>query len=266
MTSNEDSVFTSLKRLSRLNVEDLQAAQIVKLKAVDGLNNTQIARALGITPSDVEEAMRRAKHQFQSYISGRTDLKDGDEDKVDGLLVCRHAISGTDQESLKSWIDQKAIWESDYTRLRWWLLYKYVYKKKVLMRGDGFKLPSPLSEMVELALQKNWTSSIAEQATVQKYLVGSEIGAHVDCQKCFPGDIWTISLVKPARLLLKDIWTPMTYETILNPGDVLVLRGDARYFWTHEIRRCAAGLGEDPVSWYRYSITLRNINPDRVRA
>lgn len=107
-------------------------------------------------------------------------------------------------------------------------------------------------------------SSFAKQVTVQKYIVGSRIGPHVDSRKCFPGEIVIFSVRGSATMLLTDIWAPRKCKIVLRPGDVVVLRGDARDLWKHEILRCKPADGEDPAFWYRYSITLRNVNPDRV--
>ena len=237
-------------------------AKIIELRAVEDLTIGQIAKTLNMMPSAVKTYLNEGKEWLRWFLVDEVDIE---EEDVPGLRIYRRAINAADRERYVRSISHQASWHPDSSRSRWWLLYQYVYGKDILLRTADESLPPPFVELAQLAYEKNWMSSLAKQATVQKYVVGSFIGPHVDSRKCFPGEIVTICLVSSARMRLTDMWTPRKFETTLQPGDVVVLHGDARDVWKHEILKCKPSENDDAASWYRLSITLRNINQERVR-
>lgn len=187
------------------------------------------------------------------------------ENSVLGLDILRGAIEPAYRDTLVKMINDNVRWEQDSSRWRQCYGYKYDYTHDVLFREGDASLSPWVLELAKFAHDRKWTDKVAEQITVQKYGCGSSISSHVDSRKCFPGEILTISLVYSATYRMSDARNRVRFTTVLEPGDVVVLRDDARNLWKHEILKCKPAHNENAASWHRLSITLRNVDPQRVR-
>jgi alkylated DNA repair dioxygenase AlkB len=110
-------------------------------------------------------------------------------------------------------------------------------------------------------------SAVAEQSTAQKFGTHSYLGPHIDSCRCFGPEIVTFSLVSAAQFRLTDQKGRRRLTVTLNPGDVVVLQGEARQSWKHEILRHKRGRqsqGEDP-NWRRLSVTFRTVMKERIQ-
>ena len=87
------------------------------------------------------------------------------------------------------------------------------------------------------------------------------IDALVD--RCFGPEIVTISLVSSCEFRLTHARGRLRLSRRLEPGDITVLKGDARTVWRHEILQHSLG-SYDGSAWRRLSVTFRVINPERV--
>ncbi|CAN8177129.1 unnamed protein product [Coccothraustes coccothraustes] len=103
------------------------------------------------------------------------------------------------------------------------------------------------------------------QAHVLDLLPGGRVGPHLDSTKFCGCTIAGLSLLSPSVLRLRSLRDPRDHlELLLNPGSLYVLRGAARYEFTHEI------LG-DPESFFgglrvprgrRVALIFRNDPPE----
>jgi alkylated DNA repair dioxygenase AlkB len=73
-----------------------------------------------------------------------------------------------------------------------------------------------------------------DQLIVNEYVPGQGIGAHVDSPTLFGDTIVSVSL--GADVVMHFAQTPLVEDVLLTRGSVIVLTGDARYKWTHEIK------------------------------
>ncbi|NXS22679.1 ALKB7 dioxygenase, partial [Mystacornis crossleyi] len=73
-------------------------------------------------------------------------------------------------------------------------------------------------------------------AHVLDLLPGGRVGPHVDSVKFCGCTIAGVSLLSPSVLRLRSLQDPQDWlELLLEPGSLYVLRGAARYEFTHEI-------------------------------
>jgi alkylated DNA repair dioxygenase AlkB len=70
------------------------------------------------------------------------------------------------------------------------------------------------------------------QCIVNEYTCNQRISAHID-NKCFGPVICSISLGNSMTMRFKK--DNVSKDICVNSGDLLVLTGDARYLWTHEL-------------------------------
>jgi alkylated DNA repair dioxygenase AlkB len=83
--------------------------------------------------------------------------------------------------------------------------------------------------------------------TVNEYLQGQTISAHIDAPKAGPV-ITVLSLGVPATMVFALPSTNTRRSVILPPRSLAQMRGDLRFIWTHEIL---------PVPGTRYSLVFR---------
>ena len=101
------------------------------------------------------------------------------------------------------------------------------------------------------AIAANIPSASLNQVLVTRYPRGAGIGVHRDAP--FFGDVVTsLSLCAPCRMIFRKDRVRFVLE--LAPRSLLVLRGEARLHWTHEIPRSS-------VRTDRLSITFRQVPP-----
>lgn len=86
-----------------------------------------------------------------------------------------------------------------------------------------------------------------DHVTVNEYLKGQTISAHIDSPKAGPV-ITVASLGSPATMVFALPNTNTRRSVVLPPRSVVQMRGDLRCVWTHEIL---------PVAGTRYSIVFR---------
>jgi alkylated DNA repair dioxygenase AlkB len=95
-----------------------------------------------------------------------------------------------------------------------------------------------------------------EQCIVNEYTVGQNISPHID-SKNFGPIIITITLCGTATMLMS--YNDENYSVELQPGDVVILSGEARYKWKHSIKNIKKS-EVDSDNPRRISLTYRSIN------
>jgi|SRR5579872_4383500 len=187
-------------------------------------------------------------------------------DSIPGFSHYQGLLSSEDQLSLLAAIDQHGRWEFDSSRERQCHGYRYLYDDDMLeMVGDG-ELPDWLMNWARYIHERQWMSKIAQQVTIQKYMNNSYLGKHIDSRNCFGPELVTFSLVSACYEKLTNGRIRQQLVRALEPGDAVVLTGDARYIWKHEIlKRKRMKRQSEAPGWRRLSITFRTIVPGRVR-
>jgi len=102
-------------------------------------------------------------------------------------------------------------------------------------------------------------SKAPDQAIVNEYAPGQGIASHIDCVPCFDDVVISLSLAAPVVMDLKQ--KEQLVPILLEPRSLLVLRGEARYHWTHGIakRHQDSINGSVIARERRLSVTFRNV-------
>lgn len=147
---------------------------------------------------------------------------------------------------------------------------------KAMRFGD---LPSWATELSELILESVesvdlpvlpadllWREPLFNQLIVNLYQPGEGICAHVDLLR-FEDGIAIVSLESPCvmRFSPAEKGESDGVDVLLIPGSLILMSGEARYCWKHEINRKQIGFqvweGEEIDQKRRISITLRKLCP-----
>ena len=114
--------------------------------------------------------------------------------------------------------------------------WRYNYKSRRIDQADWLgPLPDFASPIVERLIQAGIFASSPDQLIVNEYEPGQGIAGHVDCEPCFGETIASLSLISPSTMRLRNRGSRLIYDVDLASQSLLVLNGEARYEWTHEI-------------------------------
>lgn len=120
--------------------------------------------------------------------------------------------------------------------------------------NDIFKKHGGLSPNGEGSV--NYDSSVnckgIEQCIVNNYKPKEKIGKHIDLVKFGPV-VMTVSLGSTMTMKMINSKTNDVWSCELEGGDVVMLTGDARYVWTHEL------LPRSAKNFRRVSVTFRSM-------
>lgn len=96
---------------------------------------------------------------------------------------------------------------------------------------------------------------------VNEYLPDQGISAHVDCEPCFGPAIASLSLGGPVQMAFRHRQAGEQISLTLEPLMLLILSGQARYDWTHEIpaRKSDLIAGVRQPRARRVSLTFRTV-------
>lgn len=168
-------------------------------------------------------------------------------------------LSSDEQRDLLAQIDARP-WASDLSSRRVQHHgYRYDYRARALdpKRDRLGPLPPDLAALADELARAGLFPQVPDQAILNEYLPGQGIGPHVDCVPCFAEHVGTISLGSPVHMEFRHVRTGDVRVADLEVGSVLVLAGEARYAWTHQIRPRAHDLGRPRGR--RVSATFRNV-------
>ncbi len=170
-------------------------------------------------------------------------------------------ISGTAAIELLECIDALS-WRDDLKRRVQHYGYRYDYKAR-RVTADSYlgPLPNWLGALATRLAKEGVFEDVPDQVIVNEYLPGQGIAAHVDCEPCFGDIIASLSLGSGCTME----FTPLRMQEALNqrlePGSLLVLKGESRFEWKHGIpARKSDEVGEAWVQRARrVSLTFRNV-------
>lgn len=151
---------------------------------------------------------------------------------IDGLHIEHGFFPRDAQEWLVQWIDRRP-WSSALRRRTQHYGYRYSYDRRALRRDDYLgQLPAALQRLAALVAARV-SDFTPDQAIVNEYLPGQGISAHIDHPGNFGPVVASVSLLSPA--IMEFARAGERRDFVLSPGDLLVMREDARFRWTHAI-------------------------------
>jgi alkylated DNA repair dioxygenase AlkB len=189
------------------------------------------------------------------------NYRDSEIKKVPGLVYIPNYLKQDEQNDLLNIIDQQTWSIKDQRKIQEYG-YKYDYQ-------DGFFVAS-----THLGTLPDWAQSIAvrlvedgllvnvpDQVIINEYQPGQGIVSHTDCVPCFGNTIVTLSLGSDCVMNFTHSQTHEEAKILLQPGSLLIFKGEARYIWQHEIIPCPRDnyKGREFMRTRRVSITLREV-------
>lgn len=176
---------------------------------------------------------------------------------IEGMTYVPDFMSPAEQEAVLREIDLQP-WRNDLKRRVQHYGYRYDYKAR---RVDPSMYLGPLPAfampIANRLVERSLFSRLPDQLIVNEYEKGQGITAHVDCEPCFAETIAMVSLGWAYEMDFIHSITREMRTLLLATGSALVISGEARYDWLHQIkaRRRDRGIPRRR----RVSLTFRNV-------
>lgn len=177
---------------------------------------------------------------------------------IPGLFLIDNFISPEEASSLIQEIDSQN-WLTDLSRRVQHYGWEYDYRSKVIDKNMNLgTLPGWATQLSEKIFKTKYLPYKADQVIVNEYLKNQGISKHIDCVPCFKDGIASLSLLEGWEIIFSNARKEEKYALELYPRSLLILTGEARYQWTHEIpKRASEPNGR--VRGRRVSITFRAV-------
>ncbi|CAN1168716.1 Uncharacterized protein L905 [Linum perenne] len=189
--------------------------------------------------------------------------------EIGGLWLCRDFLSPQQQSSLLSSLRQEGWFgeaSSNNQAMRFgdlppWAIELSDSVREVVVLGEEVTGEGPFSTHIL------WREPLFDQLIANVYQPGEGICAHVDLMR-FEDGIAIVSLESSCVMhfsRVEEICDEKEKVAVyLSPGSLVLLSGDARYLWKHEINRkpgFQVWQGRELDQLQRTSITLRRLCP-----
>ncbi|XP_051118700.1 uncharacterized protein LOC127242958 [Andrographis paniculata] len=222
--------------------------------------------------SDAEESEssrnRRPLHDSTHSIFGDTHIWEPIPE-ISGLWISRDFLSADQQSALLSALEKDGYLAEDSHNQAmkfgdlpdWAMELSYYIREDVAITSDNSKaacvFPSDLL----------WREPLFNQFIVNIYKPGEGICAHVDLMR-FEDGIAIVSLESSCLMHFSPVEDENAEKNsakipvLLNPGSIVLMWGEARYRWKHEINRKPGFQkwdGEEIEQKRRVSVTLRKL-------
>lgn len=175
---------------------------------------------------------------------------------INGLLIINDFITDEEEEQLIRNIENNN-WNNDLKRLTQQYGYKYNYEKRNITDEDYLNvLPLWLLDLAMKVKNSGLIKEIPDQVIINRYLPGEGIYKHIDNPHIFGDQIFSISLHGNTSITFGEI-----LEIYIPRKTLMLMEGDARYRYTHEIKKRMNDVvnGTKIKRDIRYSITFRKM-------
>ena len=180
---------------------------------------------------------------------------------IPGLQYLPNYLSPDEQAKLLSIVDQQP-WITDLKRRVQHYGYRYDYKSRSIDTTMFLgALPDWAHAIAQRVQADGFALAVPDQLIVNEYQPGQGIASHIDCLPCFGDTILSLSLGSPCVMLFSSIRDSREIPVLLEPGSLVVMKGDARHVWKHGIlpRKTDNYDGQSITRGRRVSLTLRNV-------
>tara|TARA_B100000925_G_C22007636_1_gene474440 strand:+ start:2110 stop:2673 length:564 start_codon:yes stop_codon:yes gene_type:complete len=178
---------------------------------------------------------------------------------IKGLKIIRNFITRNEEIELLN-IMKNIEWNGTLLRKSRHFGYNYNYKTKTITKDDYIgNLPEWSEKYISRMLKNDLINKYPNQITVNRYLPGEGIAAHIDVPDIFDNDLYSISLGSGCNIILESEYKKEEYY--IEPRTFMLFRDQARYEYTHCIKRLKYDIiGDREVQRNtRYSVTFRNV-------
>ena len=178
---------------------------------------------------------------------------------IDGLLYIPQYISQVHHDMLIKTIDEQP-WRGELARRTQHYGYVYDYRARSVDASMRLgQLPPWLSRIVQHLHDDGLVSQMPDQAIINEYMPGQGIADHIDSAPSFSEVVTSLSLGSVVVMEMKK--NDQIVSILLEPRSLFVMRGAARYEWTHGIpkRKQDRSDGQTLARERRLSITFRRV-------
>ena len=152
-----------------------------------------------------------------------------------GILYLPNFITEELENALTQNLDS-GNWSSDLKRRVQHFGYRYDYKaRRIAPESYLGPLPVWLHPVAHALSKSGYTSKTPDQVIANEYLPGQGISAHIDCEPCFGPVVASLSLLSNCEMVFRNVDSRAAAGIILEPRSLVILSGESRYQWTHEI-------------------------------
>lgn len=189
------------------------------------------------------------------------EVTEKEDIKPSGLIYLPDFLTEDEEKTLLDAVDTEP-WSKSLARRVQQYGWRYDYRSRTVQPSNFI---GPLPKWTELVTQRLLDREISKcqfsQLIVNEYIPGQGIAPHIDQPQAFGPEVVMVSLGSPVCMDFCDRRRGQTYTHLLQPRSVTLIRGDARYKWTHSIakRKIDVYQGQEIVRSRRVSLTLRTI-------
>ncbi|MEO0914506.1 MAG: alpha-ketoglutarate-dependent dioxygenase AlkB [Pseudomonadota bacterium] len=170
----------------------------------------------------------------------------------DGLTYHPDYLREAEASHLLAAVEQ-APWRTELKRPR------QFYGADYRVEGEVEPLPPWLAETAARLHAEGHMAALADRVLVNGYHPGQGIGAHVDDVDRCGGEVALLSLGSSVEMVFSEVGGDGQAALMLEPRSLLMLKGAARYGWTHGIpaRKSDRVAGMWVARRWRISLTFR---------
>ncbi|XP_068664043.1 alkylated DNA repair protein ALKBH8 homolog isoform X2 [Aristolochia californica] len=198
--------------------------------------------------------------------------------EINGLWLCRNFLTPERQSSLLSAIESGWFTEASHNQaMRFGDLPNWAIELTGFIRVSVLEFIGDSNKEEPLAPNILWREPLFDQLIVNVYQAGEGICGHTDLLR-FDDGIAIVSLESACVMHFtqvgrgdcvddnvkqdKEICSILKVPVLLSPGTLVLMSGEARYIWKHEINRmqgCQVWEGVELEQKKRTSVTLRKL-------
>lgn len=177
---------------------------------------------------------------------------------VKGLYLLPKYFSEKIQNELIILIDSN-VWNTNMRRRVQQYGHQYNYTSRQVSSSEILPIPVWGENIIKNILDAGITTKKFDQMIINEYLPGQGISSHIDSIYSFEDEIVSVTLGSACIINFSQKTTNKEYEMLLEPGDLLVMKEEARYEWHHQIksRKNDVWKGKTIKRERRISITFR---------
>ncbi len=159
----------------------------------------------------------------------------------EGLTVIEEFVSVDEEQMLLNsvtWPQQSKDHDQGTMKNRQVLHFghEFVYSDNSIAPEPTESFPRAWTSILDRISNQGHQNRLPDQCTVNKYLPGQGIPAHVDSHSCCDDTITSLSLGSSIVMTYKSLTTrnrEHRRNVVLEPRSLLVMKGPARYFYSH---------------------------------
>ena len=180
--------------------------------------------------------------------------------RVPGLTLVPRFLGEGEEEEILERIDQSA-WSNELSRRVQHYGWRYDYKARQVASSMYLgPLPEWAARVARRLFEKGYIDELPDQLIVNEYERNQGIAAHVDSKSSFADGVAMISLLDTWEMWFRKRSSDKEVIKLERRGAV-ILKGEARFAWTHEIpkRKTEPGSAGRVPRRRRISLTFRKV-------